>query len=113
MTMLEKITAAIAKAVSDSPFLDFEQWDYEADDTRKTTLREFVTDTYVGDSVERIINEAATLAAQAALTVMLEPSEEMVNVFNEYHAMPYNPASTYRAQHTFKAMIRAALEEEK
>lgn len=49
--------------------------------------------------------------ARAALEALLEPSEAMVEVFNEYYQKQYNPASGYRASHTFKAMIQAALEE--
>lgn len=65
--------------------------------------------------VETALNQAtaalaayhAHLAAEGQAIVPVEPTPEMVAVFDEYLQTRYNPASTYQAVHTWNAMLAA------
>jgi len=69
MQDVERVKAAILEAIANAPFLDF--YEYDKDDNQvPITFRTFVEDTWVGDRTNRILEEAAQLAATAAISAM-------------------------------------------
>jgi len=69
MQDVERVKAAILEVVANAPFLDF--YEYDKDDNEvPITFRTFIEDTWVGDRANRILEDAAQLAATAAISAM-------------------------------------------
>ena len=97
--MHSKAIEAAARAIDRSL-----AWDVESVDARATELtRE--EQTKVAHAC--IAAYLAAMEAEGFVMVPVEPTPEMVTVFDDYHQTRYNPASTYRAAHTWAAMIAA------